>query len=332
MSGQDSKKKRLRKQPDLRRVYNASAAPLPSLTVPKTASKRKRRNSQQRIRQPLSGVRRFVLSSRWISLGILAACVYTLFLIGQNDSFYLNYIPVEGTGSIPPTEIVERSGLAGKHIFAADPQGAADAIAAMDGVESADVLLRWPNEISIQVREDSPLALWLLNDQMYWVLESGKLIPSRTETVGLLQIVSELADVTPRPGTTEALEAATISSANRAATTESDDEEAGDEVVGAVSEEEPEVLGVTYLPDPVLVGALQLRQLRPNIDQLYYRPSGGLSYQDGRGWRAYFGTGEDMHQKLAVYETVVEDLLARGIRPEYISVSNQERPFYKAAP
>ncbi len=330
MSGQESKKKRLRKQPDLRRVYNASAAPLPSLAVPKTASKRKRRNSQQRIRQPLSGVRRFVLSSRWISLAILAACVYALFLIGQDQRFYLNYIPVEGTGSIPPTEIVERSGLAGQHIFAADPQGAADAIAEMEGVDSAEVLLRWPNEISIQVREDSPLALWLLDDQLYWVLESGKLIPSRTETVGLLQIVSELSDVTPRPGTTEALEATTTTSANRAAADAADEEDAGDEVVAA--EEEPEVLGVTYLPDPVLVGALQLRQLRPNIDQLYYRPSGGLSYQDGRGWRAYFGTGEDMHQKLAVYETVVEDLLARGIRPEYISVSNQERPFYKAAP
>jgi hypothetical protein len=39
-----------------------------------------------------------------------------------------------------------------------------------------------------------------------------------------------------------------------------------------------------------------------------------------------------MHQKLVVYETLVEELLNRGLRPEYIGVSNQERPFYKAAP
>ena len=38
-----------------------------------------------------------------------------------------------------------------------------------------------------------------------------------------------------------------------------------------------------------------------------------------------------MNQKLAVYETVVTDLLARGIQPTYISVSNQEKPFYKAS-
>ena len=71
-----------------------------------------------------------------------------------------------------------------------------------------------------------------------------------------------------------------------------------------------------------------LRELRPNINQLYYRPAGGLSYQDGRGWRAYFGEGTDMNQKLVVYEAIVADLESRGLTPAYISVSNQEKPYY----
>jgi cell division septal protein FtsQ len=87
---------------------------------------------------------------------------------------------------------------------------------------------------------------------------------------------------------------------------------------------------IDFIPTEVLDGALQLRALRPNIDQLYYRPAGGLSYEDGRGWRVYFGTGLDMAQKLTVYERIVADLLARGLTPEYVSVSNQERPFYKS--
>jgi hypothetical protein len=101
--------------------------------------------------------------------------------------------------------------------------------------------------------------------------------------------------------------------------------EAGEEIAEPAAD-------VAFVPSAVLQGALQLRELRPNIDQLYYRPSGGLSYQDGRGWRAYFGTGRDMHQKLVVYETVVADLLGRGLTPEYISVSNQEKPFYRIKP
>ena len=81
---------------------------------------------------------------------------------------------------------------------------------------------------------------------------------------------------------------------------------------------------------PVLAiqGALALRQLRPNIERLHYDARHGLSYQDGRGWRAYFGVGADMPQKLAVYEKLVDDLMARGIQPKTISVETVRAPYY----
>ena len=85
---------------------------------------------------------------------------------------------------------------------------------------------------------------------------------------------------------------------------------------------------LVFIPPDVLEGAIQLRELRPTIDKLYYKPAGGLSYEDERGWRGYFGTGVQMNQKLVVYEAVVADLSARGIQPAYISVSNQEKPYY----
>ena len=105
-------------------------------------------------------------------------------------------------------------------------------------------------------------------------------------------------------------------------------------LVGGVVEETavatPISANIRFVPHDVLVGALQLKDLRPNIDQLFYRPSSGLSYQDGRGWRVYFGTGTDMAQKLVVYETIVEELTAQGLTPQYVSVSNQEKPYFLA--
>jgi hypothetical protein len=81
-------------------------------------------------------------------------------------------------------------------------------------------------------------------------------------------------------------------------------------------------------PPAAVAGALQLRQLRPNIDLLHYDAQHGLSYVDGRGWRGYFGVGGDMPQKLAVYEKLVADLLARGIQPKTISVESYQAPYY----
>jgi hypothetical protein len=38
--------------------------------------------------------------------------------------------------------------------------------------------------------------------------------------------------------------------------------------------------------------------------------------------------GTDMPQKLAVYERLTEDLIARGIYPKKISVENLDAPYY----
>jgi hypothetical protein len=78
-----------------------------------------------------------------------------------------------------------------------------------------------------------------------------------------------------------------------------------------------------------IAGALQLRSLRPNIELLHYETARGLSYQDGRNWRGYFGTGTDMQVKLAIYETLVENLQQRSIRPRVISVENPQLPYYR---
>ncbi len=325
---QEQSKPRLRKQPRMRRINTASAVPLSNLSTPearsarKTADKRKRRNSQQRIRKPLAGVMGVVLSTRWLSLAVLAACAYALFIIGGDEGFYLNYIPVEGAASLDINHVVEESGLAGRHIFAADPQEAADRLGQMGGVITATVTLHWPNEVSIILREKPPLATWQEGDTSYWVDEDGGLSPARAQTVGLLNIISEVKSDELRVTSeeTEAAEEVAV-----------EEEEAAGDVAATTNDEQPTTgAQVAFVPREVLEGALQLRELRPNIEQLYYQPSGGLSYQDGRGWRAYFGTGRDMHQKLAVYETVVAKLMERGIRPQYISVSNQYKPYYRA--
>lgn len=319
-------KPRLRKQPRMRRVYSASNTSLPSATMPKTAKQRKRRNSTQRIRRPLSGAKAVILNSRWISVAVVALAAYALFLIGSDERFYLSYIPVEGSSTIEINDIVAESGLAGSHIFAADPQEAADQISEIGGVVTATVTLHWPNDVMIRIREKPPLATWQEGEETYWIDEDGQLTEARAQTVGLLNIISEipLSTATDQPATLDE-DDATIEDEGAA------DEEI-DEAVASETEEDTVDSQAAFVPREVLSGALQLRELRPNIDKLYYKPSDGLGYQDGRGWTAYFGTGRDMHQKLVVYETIVADLLERGARPAYISVANQYKPYYRLAP
>jgi cell division septal protein FtsQ len=148
----------------------------PAMMMPDTAARRRKRN-KQRLHFPTAAVKQVVFSARWISAGLLALCIYALMFIGQDERFYLTVIPVEGVASIPPSEIVAASKLGGTHIFAADPNAAAAAIAELPGVISATVTLRWPNEVSIKMVEDPPIAIWEQAGEQYWVNEDGHLAP-----------------------------------------------------------------------------------------------------------------------------------------------------------
>lgn len=361
-----TKRNQLRKQPRRRRTYSSSAVNFPHLDVPDTARKRRRRQKTEGVRFGLSALKRFIFSPRWISLGLLALTIFALVVIVQERRFYLTYIPVDGAVSFPPEEIVTASNLAGSHVFSADPSQAAANITDLPGVISATVSLEWPNQVAIVIAEEEPVAIWQENGTTYGITGGGRLVPVGFPVTDLLQIIPEKGSVsvatapaaieetiaseegesTDEPAAVEeaavleetaaadettAVEEAVIEEVN---VDEAEGSENGNQVNGGTTDletTENEIeTSVTFVPQEVLLGALSLRELRPSITELYYRPSDGLSYQDDRGWRVHFGTGIDMNQKLVLYETILSDLLTRGISPRYISVSNKSKPYYLA--
>jgi hypothetical protein len=202
---------------------------------------------------------------------------------------YIQNVNLGGSAFVPGQEIYAHSGVAGQHIFWVDPVEVQRNVAAVPGIASAHVTVQWPNVVTIEVTERIPVVVWVENDERWWVDADGAMFKARAELPGLLPI--------------------TVDDAARRAGVKGDAQ--------------------GFVPTDAVAGALQLRQLRPNIELLHYDALRGLSYQDGRGWRGYFGVGTDMPQKLAVYEGLVADLLARGIQPRLISVESAQAPYYQ---
>lgn len=109
-------------------------------------------------------------------------------------------------------------------------------------------------------------------------------------------------------------------------------------VLTAPPEDRPELLRVAtrgieepigpndQIAQDVVDGARQLQELVPAERRLRYDPFLGLGFRDDRGWEAWFGSGRDMPVKILVYRRMIEDLLARGITPSVVNVSNPDRP------
>lgn len=224
----------------------------------------------------------------------LASALMALLLVAMlgrlltDPGMYISGINLGGSALVPGQEIYARSGIAGQHIFWVDPAQVKENVEAVPGIAAAVVDVEWPNTVTILVTERIPVVTWIENDQEWWVDADGEKFQARVHLAGLLPITVD--DVDARPS------------------------------LNAATEER--------VPAEAIAGALQLRELRPNIELLHYDAVHGLSYQDGRGWRGYFGTGLDMPQKLAVYERLVDDLLAQGIQPKTISVENDRAPYY----
>lgn len=305
------KSRRLRR-PKMVKVKAAAPAYIAPRVVPRTAQERRRRNTLQPVRAAGQAALDVLGSARWVSFLILLLCIYSLYLIGVNPRFHLHQIIVEGAGSLSADDIIQASGLSGVHIFAANPKAAADAVSTLSGVRSAAVELHWPQEVRIIVTEDAPVFVWEEAGQRYWVNDRGEYVPTGDQGVSGLMVIT--AEVPPAPTATPEPEAAAK----------------GSEVETEAAQAFRPKTFLRFVPREVLIGAQQLVEIRPNIDRLFYTPYGGLSYQDGRGWRGYFGVGDDMFTKVALYETIIADLLARDITPSYINVSNPERPYYRA--
>ncbi|MCK5054852.1 MAG: FtsQ-type POTRA domain-containing protein [Anaerolineales bacterium] len=81
--------------------------------------------------------------------------------------------------------------------------------------------------------------------------------------------------------------------------------------------------------DPALLSAVDvLSKHMPEVSSWQFDTDHGLSFDDVRGWQAYFGEGGDMRMKVRIYNTIADKLFAENIPVTMVSVEDQHTPFY----
>ena len=80
----------------------------------------------------------------------------------------------------------------------------------------------------------------------------------------------------------------------------------------------------------LLTGLEQALEHVPPGAIILYEANYGFGWNDPRGWRVYFGTSaNDVELKMRVYESMVNSLTQRGIRPALINVTYPTAPYYR---
>jgi cell division protein FtsQ len=82
--------------------------------------------------------------------------------------------------------------------------------------------------------------------------------------------------------------------------------------------------------DPqVIAGTQELRSLLPGLTTVQYASHTGISFQSEQGWPIYLGQGENIEQKVAIMNALLQEIAAKGVHPQFIDLRFKGSPYYK---
>jgi len=211
---------------------------------------------------------------------------------------------ISGLQRVDPADVAAVMKLADTPIFLVDQNELKETIqAAFPELTQIAIQVNLPAKVSFSAVERQPIIAWRNNDQISWLDKEGIIFPPRGESPQLLTIDSGQIPLMQT------------------------EEEAVETPAGM---EKSEGAVVKRVEASLLKAALRLSEMLPAETTLAYSPDEGLGWVSPEGWKVYVGsTLEDMNDKLAMYQRIVDELNRQGISPAMISVQFLHAPFYR---
>jgi hypothetical protein len=246
---------------------------------------------------------RIYVSMRWFSGLLVVLLLIVVYLFLTRDTFFIHQIGVGGTHYLTPPEIFERSGLANMHIFWVDPAAVEAKLEVDPAIANASVEVGWPPQmVQITITEREPALVWEQAGQRVWVDVRGRVMAMRQDVSTLVRVIVEKPSKDPHFGKCPLM--------------------GMDEVMGPGSCIDPDIVA----------GVIQFKALYPNVTDMVYDPAKGLGYHQGGGWLLWFGNGSEIVVKMALYNKIIESIMAQGRTPIEINVADPDAPFYSVLP
>ena len=218
-----------------------------------------------------------------------------LYLFWTLPEFRVNNARIFGNQRIPTDDINAALELNGQPVFLHTPAKIRERVLlAYPELASVEVTVNLPNIVTVNVAERQPVIQWQRDGGYAWIDETGTAFRPRGEAQGLIVV--------------QALGAPPVIN---------------------ILVDDP-LVPPPFVSEDTVKALIALAPFVPAGTPILYDPVAGLSWTDGRGWQAIFGTGgDDVAVKVRVYQAIVDWLSQRGIRPILINVAFPDAPFYR---
>ena len=233
---------------------------------------------------------------RLLSFLLVVVLGIGLYLAFNLPALRVTEAQVFGNQLISIAEVNGVAGVAGQPIFLVKPSELETRLRLnFPEIVSVNVDVSLPNRVTVSVTERQPLIRWEQGGGYTWVSADGVAFKPRGEMGGLIPVLA--LSTPPVEGTAAA----------------------------------PDPLNPAPFISTEMVETLKgLSAHVPAGVPILYEAVMGFGWNDPRGWRVYFGTkASDVELKVRVYESMVNSLTQRGIRPALINVMYPTAPYYR---
>jgi len=232
---------------------------------------------------------------RFVSFGVSLLLGAGLYLAGTSPAFRAAPPQVIGNQRIPAEELGAVLGVGNAQIFTLVPSDLERRLRLnFPELLAARVTLALPNAIHIEIEERTPAVAWYQDGGYTWIDENG--IAFR-----------------PRGAAEDVVAVQALNAPQPASATSSDP-----------------LTPLPYVSPDLIAAVRELAPHAPAGSSIIYDARYGLGWADSRGWQAFFGEqARDMPLRLRVYESMVEMVGEKGVRPAFISVQYPSAPYYR---
>ena len=293
----------------MQRAVKEATRPMPVSTRvrPESAQPRRKpaRNTRRRFQIAFPAVRDGVRPLNiprprfgWRLLSFLLVALFgsALYLAFNLSQLRVGEAQLTGNQLLSPAEVNSVLGVTGQPIFMVTPAELETRLRLnYPELVSVKVGVSLPNLVTVNVTERQPLIRWEQGGGYTWIAADGIAFKPRGELAGLIPVVALSAPPAE----------------------------------GSVAPSDPS--NPAPFISTEMVQALQ--GLAPHVPAgtaILYDAGMGFGWNDPHGWRVHFGTkASDVELKMRVYESMVNSLTQRGIRPALINVTYPTAPYYR---
>ncbi len=303
---------RLRRQKEkvqrTKRAAKEATRPLPPVTTrtrgtvvaPKRRTSRNaRRRFQIALPIPSDEVRtlsipRLSFGMRSVSFVVLALLAVGLYLAYNLPYFRVTQAQITGNQMLSAQEVNVAMGIANQPIFTLKPTDLETRLRLnFPELVSAKVNVSLPNVVTVNLVERHPVIRWEQGGGYTWISDDGVAFRPHGDMPELISVVADAAPIVN------------------------------------LSASDP-MNPTPYISTEMVQALKGLANHVPPGMVIVYDPKFGFGWNDPRGWKVYFGTtSDDVELKIRVYESMVNSLTQRGIRPAMINVTYPTAPYYR---